>query len=73
MSNSDSILSQYNEFTLLRVEFSRLYPSLKPDEIFDKPYNWILNEITMNSELNMIQENMQEIIRAESEAKNKRR
>jgi len=61
LSSADLILSKWNEFTLLRIEFSKLYPSLKPDEIFDSDYNWVLNELTLQAEQRMLEDNINEI------------
>lgn len=71
-SRASSILSQWNEFTLMRLEYAKLYPALKPDDIFNTSYNQILNELTMSAELSMIDENINAIIKEETEQKNRR-
>ena len=57
---------------MLRHEFSELYPSMKPDEIYNSNYWWILNELTLKAEKSMIAENVAEIMKEQSESKSKK-
>lgn len=57
MSNSNYILSRYNEFSMLRQEIVKIYPSLTPEYIQKSPYHWILSELQLNNEKQLIQLN----------------
>jgi len=69
LSNSSVILGYYNEFVLLRHEFSEMYPMLHPDEIFRSEWKWVLSELQIKREKELIQENISEYV---SDQRNKR-
>jgi hypothetical protein len=52
---------------LLRHSFNQLYQAYKPDDIIEKPFHWIVSELEIHTEKQLIQMNETEIMQKENE------
>ena len=69
-SNSNIILSRFNEFSLFRQDFLQTFSQFHPDEVFNSNFGYLLTELQMIREKEMISKNIQLMEIKQQEKKN---
>ena len=52
-------MAVYNEVSLLRNDFNKLYTAYKPDEIMMLQFSWVVDELICNKEQSLLSLNIE--------------